>query len=216
MKPSRWTPPAVTVVGLVGLAVLSGCGSGQPAPFVLADGTFVGGSCGAFEWHPPEQGFMHVNVGTQVSYDTNPPASGDHYGVWVAWGSWQTPAPPEYWVHNLEHGGVVLLYKCASACPATVAALQAVIDALPADPICATEAPGVRTRTLLLPDPDLDVPVAAVAWTWIYEAQCVDPVSLSAFINAHYGMGREPYCYEGAYVPAPPPDAGTVHDAGRD
>jgi len=56
----------------------------------------------------------HVEEGTRVNYETNPPTSGNH---------WQQPAdarfyppesagdpPPERAVHNLEHGQIVIWY----------------------------------------------------------------------------------------------------------
>lgn len=59
----------------------------------------------------------HVTNTTKVTYDYCPPASGQHYNV-----SGQAPLPHQFyppsttlvpgnWIHNLEHGYVVLLYK---------------------------------------------------------------------------------------------------------
>ena len=39
--------------------------------------------------------------------------------------------------------------------------------------------------------------VAASAWGYIYRADCVDPVSLTAFINDHYAKGPENFCAGG-------------------
>ena len=59
----------------------------------------------------------HVATTTKVTYDYCPPASGQHYNV-----GGQAPLPHQFyppsttlvpgnWIHNLEHGYVVLLYK---------------------------------------------------------------------------------------------------------
>ncbi len=176
------------------LALLLACACGRsanPPPAPEPDG----GACpvGAVAQVSPCS-FQHVDAGTQVQYDSNPPACGDHYPIWAEWGVYNSPIPPEFFVHNEEHGGVVLLYNCPSGCPGVVSALTAVLEAQPADPICAGS--GVNARMLLTPDPSLDVPVAAAAWGWTWKEPdlCVDTASLQAFIDAHYGQGREPIC----------------------
>ena len=72
---------------------------------------------------------VHVAIGTHVEYDSNPPSSGPHYPVWAAFQTWPTVLQREYYVHDMEHGAVVLLYKCdhaaggaAGGCADTVAA----------------------------------------------------------------------------------------------
>lgn len=50
-------------------------------------------------------------------YDGKPPAGGPHSGCWGTWGVHSTPLPPERFVHNLEHGGIVLTYNCPDGCP---------------------------------------------------------------------------------------------------
>ncbi len=143
----------------------------------------------------------HVQVGTTVQYDSNPPAGGDHYPIWATWGVHADAVPAEYFVHNEEHGGVVLLYDCPSGCPDVVAALTRIVDSQPIDPLCEAQGGGVSSRMLLVPDPSLDVPVAAAAWGFTYEepAPCVDPGSIQAFIDAHYGNGPEQLCLQGGY-----------------
>jgi uncharacterized protein DUF3105 len=61
----------------------------------------------------------HVPVGSSIEYPYCPPTSGQHYAQPAA------PIParvyppneekaPQYWLHNLEHGYVVLAYRCPS------------------------------------------------------------------------------------------------------
>ena len=80
----------------------------------------------------PDQGNGHVQVGDKVTYPVCPPASGKHVNK-VGFGPLkpQVYGPddqslPNGWVHNLEHGGLVLLYSCdKGACDdAGIAALQ--------------------------------------------------------------------------------------------
>lgn len=64
--------------------------------------------------------FHVVNPGETIRYDYCPPASGEHYNIANV-----APMPvavyppaqeraPGYWVHNLEHGMTVVLYRCPS------------------------------------------------------------------------------------------------------
>jgi len=64
----------------------------------------------------PVEPANHISPGTQARYLTDPPTSGPHYSVRgeapLPWGFYARQYPPEDWVHNLEHGGVVILYNC--------------------------------------------------------------------------------------------------------
>ena len=87
-----------------------------------------------------------MSVGTTVDYGFCPPTSGNHYqssnrgpipaAVYPA----SAEQPPGGWVHNLEHGWVVLLYRCpggaigAEGCPtqAEMTQIQEWFDTAPA------------------------------------------------------------------------------------
>jgi uncharacterized protein DUF3105 len=146
---------------------------------------------------PPLMPAVHVPIPSDIQWDSNPPSSGPHYPIWAAFESYTTPVPRGYYVHDLEHGAIVLLYNCDDdgGCPDVVASLQAVSDAIPTDPLCAGE--GVRVRTVITPDPLIDVPVAAAAWGWTYTAACVDIPTLQQFALQHYGQGPETLCSPG-------------------
>ena len=61
---------------------------------------------------------LHVPDGTRVVDVSRPPTSGPHYGDWWrTYGLVDQALPAGVWLHNLEHGAVVLLYNCPSACP---------------------------------------------------------------------------------------------------
>jgi hypothetical protein len=148
---------------------------------------------------PPLLPAVHVPIGSDIQWDSNPPSSGPHYPIWAAYQAYTTPVPRGYYVHNEEHGAIVLLYNCAddAGCAQVAAALQSVSDAIPDDPLCAQAGEGIRVRTVITPDPLIDVPVAAAAWGWVYKAQCVDLPTLEAFALAHYGQGPEVLCGNG-------------------
>src|SRR5262245_39258753 len=93
------------------------------------------------------------------------------------------PVPRGYWVHNLEHGAIVLLYR-PDAPAALIDAVRAGYEAIPDDPECG------HKRALVTPDPLLDVPFAAVAWHYVMECGgIVDTQSVLDFTAAHRNHG---------------------------
>jgi hypothetical protein len=98
----------------------------------------------------PDQGNQHVSPGDKVTYPICPPASGKHINQPP-----RGPIPPKLygpndnavpngWVHNLEHGGLVVLYSCdKGACDdATQEQLRALVTGFPASAVCGL-APGI-------------------------------------------------------------------------
>jgi len=173
---------------------------------------------------PPLLDSPHVAIGTDVTYSSNPPSSGPHYPIWAAFQEFATPVDRRYYVHDLEHGAIVLLYNCAllpgadggegdggdeadategastpSSCEALVQSLRQLMNALPEDPLCDADA-GVHRRVVLTPDPLITVPVAAAAWGWTYRAQCFDRSTLDGFARDHYAHGTENFCTNGQTV----------------
>jgi len=156
------------------------------------------GPCNDVQADVTPPGGLHVPVGTDITWPTNPPSGGPHFPTWVRWNATYDPAVPRgHWVHNTEHGGVVLLYNCPAGCAAAVTGLEAIQDALPHDPLCAAP---IRARTLITADPLLPagVQIAASAWGAYYTADCFDEPSLRAFVDAHYAHGTEDTCAEGS------------------
>lgn len=56
-------------------------------------------------------GRNHVPDGTKVSYNSNPPTSGNHYAVPASARFYDKELPDEQLVHNLEHGHVWVSFK---------------------------------------------------------------------------------------------------------
>ncbi len=190
----------VALLGVVCVSLAS-CISAPFETFSPPDASFDAsaptGKCDAVEQEQAIEGFTHVDVCSYVEYFTKPPSSGDHYPIWAAYKTYTTAIPEGFFVHNLEHGAIVLTYNCPNGCAADVAAAQAMIDALPDDPDCAAQGSTVRRRTLMTPDPKLDVPFAASAWGWTLRAKCFDTDAFRAFALRHYNQGREDICSDG-------------------
>ena len=152
----------------------------------------------------------HITRCFPVVYSSNPPTSGPHYPNWAAFQTYTTPIPRGFTVHDLEHGAIVISYKCAGGCALELAALQAFIDARPADPACVAP---TKSRIVITPDPLLDAPFAAAAWGFALTSQCFDLPALGAFIDAHYAKAPEDFCFPGIDVTAA--DAGVPADCGE-
>lgn len=159
------------------------------------------GPCNAVVQQRAIEGFLHVPVCSAVTYLSNPPSSGNHYPIWAAFQTYDVVVSEGYWVHDLEHGAVVFSYDCPGGCDADVAAAQAFIDSLPDDPICDVDAGDPRVRMTMTPDPDVTTKFAASSWGWTLRADCFDPVAFGAFVQAHYGQGREVLCAQGTTQP---------------
>jgi hypothetical protein len=148
---------------------------------------------------------VHLAYCTEIAYSTNPPSSGDHWGTWAAFKEYASPIPREVYVHDMEHGAVVLLYRCASACPEVVEMLREVVAEATSDPKCVQQAGGHAARLIITPDPELDTTIGAAAWGATYTATCLDKTSLAAFVAEVYGKGPEDICAPGVDLEGPDP-----------
>lgn len=148
--------------------------------------------------HVPDEGHTHVEICTEVDYDSNPPSSGNHWPIWAEFRTHEVAVPREMLVHNLEHGAIVMRHRCDPECPEVVEAFEAAADDFGVDALCVSgEDSAERSRIVISPDPELDAPIGISAWRATYVATCIDPESIQAFIEEHYGNGRENVCKEG-------------------
>jgi len=148
--------------------------------------------CLSAEFAVANEGWMHVPESAGIVYANEPPASGNHYAVWATWGAHGELARG-YWIHNVEHQGIVLL-RSPDASDEVVAGLTAAFEAIPDDPDCG------HPRTVLATDVGLTTPVAVIAADVAMEGDCADQDAILAFVEAHrgpVGTGPENLCDEG-------------------
>lgn len=139
------------------------------------------------EWRSANTDHTHYRVGSEgAAAGWDPfPASGNHWGAWAPWNSvYDAPVKTGFVLHNLEHGGLVFSYKCASATesPACTQARDQLV--------ALAQSLGVP-RLVVTPDPSQPTMFAVRAWRWAYTADCLDERSAGAFARAHYRKGRE-------------------------
>jgi hypothetical protein len=173
-----------------------GCGGASSSPTAAPSGPTpspgppTSGPQGTVVTQVANEGWIHVAEGSVVRYTNNPPASGPHYPVWARFEEFTSVLPRGYWVHNLEHGAIVFLYRPDTPA-ASVEALRGVFRGLPPDSTCG------NVLALMTPDPELPKPIAAVAADWTLTADGVDAPTLQAFVTAHRNRAPEKVCAPG-------------------
>lgn len=131
----------------------------------------------------------HVDEGAPLSYTHRPPSSGMHYGTLPQpqeYRMYDTPLTPGRWVHMLEHGAVVVLYRpdlCNDAC---VQQLGKFYDSAPRSNLV-----GIRHLTVT-PYQDMDHAIAVVAWGYIDEMDQVDTDRIMSDFKAKVDASSAP------------------------
>lgn len=138
----------------------------------------------------PDEGSQHLPVGTTATYQANPPASGPHWSrVGVAPvepGFYEEPVRPEQWIHNLEHGYVVVLYDCGGPCgQERLDELRNLLAAAPPSEIFG------QVKLVIAPYAGLPFPIAAIAWDVVMHFDGYDEQGLLAFYGRHVDRGPE-------------------------
>ncbi|MGH2464381.1 MAG: DUF3105 domain-containing protein [Candidatus Limnocylindrales bacterium] len=208
---------AAIIVALVGAffffsvtASAYSCGTiTQPAP---AATPLPNGSPGPLGQAQPDMGNLHIAVGSNQHYAYCPPASGSHYNnigidgpIPAKYYGPDEGTRPEGWIHNLEHGAVVILYNCKmGACDdATLAALQAIPQNFPDSPICKVKAGNLAP--VIARFDDMPAPFAALVWDRLLYLNTLDVNEIKQFYATQGELyNPEPQCAR----PSPGPSAG--------
>jgi len=127
------------------------------------------------ETFPPFTGGAHVNG--PLDYPDKPPVGGHHNPCWARWGVYDKELASERWVHNLEHGGVVFLFRCDDGCASERAAMASIVNGNP--------------QAILTPYAALPTRFAVVAWGVRITSECFDSARFQRFYDEHVGRGPE-------------------------
>lgn len=173
---------AVAVIAVVGFGLLSG---GGPSVGSYTCEQLLQPQQGATAANPivtPNLGNTHVRTGSNTEYPVCPPASGPHYnerGVGpLAPGFYTAGAGfgPGSWVHNLEHGFVVVLFRCADGtCPSDdeLNEIRSFVLNGPSTP--SAVACGYQSKVLAARFDDMATPFALLAWDRVLLLDSFDP-----------------------------------------
>ncbi len=208
---------AVIIVAAVAFLFVSPAAGGYecstlmtPAPSAAA----APGASAPIGQPQPDMGREHVPVGSAVRYTYCPPASGNHYNQPP-----QGPIPPKFygpdettvpqgWVHNLEHGALVVLYSCKGGCPddATLAQLKAFADpsTFPPSPVCKFPA-GTNVAPIVTRFDDMTTKFAGLVWNRVLFQDTLDTNQLLAFYE-EWGERTNPELQ--CTAPSPSPSGG--------
>ena len=159
-----------------------------------------------------DMGREHVSLGSFVRYALCPPASGKHYnatgegpirpGVFGP----DDQATPQGWIHNLEHGGLVVLYRCASGdsgcSDADQTRFKDLYASFPNSPIC--NLPAGSVGPIVARFDQMDWPYAVLLWGQVLPMDSFDPqLILDFFTQQGERSNPEPLCAKPTDTPAP-------------
>jgi hypothetical protein len=198
------------------VAALSACGSGSADTVDNSSCQYGPNSAGPYSPNPPktngktdhaqvipEMPHEHVQPPTKVTYAHNPPTSGCHYNLGygqapIAAGAYPYTAsiPAEYWVHNLEHGYMAVLYRCPQGCEADFQAIRDWLKKQAPDPALAAlvkSQPTFKpyTKVIIVPWPSMTPKFAAVSWDYYDPMDRVDTTELQSFYDNHLDTAPE-------------------------
>jgi hypothetical protein len=139
-----------------------------------------------------DEGRNHVDPSTTTTYKFYPPASGPHYSAQgiapVPWQTIDTLQEGQY-IHNLEHGGIAILYDCPSGADCTTLknALENYVRNL-----APVEATYHEIKVVLTPySRGMQRKVALVAWDYIEFLDSYDQAEITRFYENHVDQGPE-------------------------
>ena len=136
-------------------------------------------------------GRLHiVDVGTKITYAYCPPASGSHYNVSgsgpiarLFYGPELGEQNPGGWVHDLEHGYVVVAYSCANGCPsqAELDAMKQAMDNAPESDNA--KACGEPNRMFVVRFDSMSTRFAYIAWDRVELTNTFDAQAATTFMQ---------------------------------
>ncbi|MDQ6885154.1 MAG: DUF3105 domain-containing protein [Candidatus Dormibacteraeota bacterium] len=140
----------------------------------------------------PDEGRNHIDPSTPGTYNVYPPTSGSHYNAQgIAPVTWQTITTLQegQYIHNLEHGGIVVLYNCPSGSDCTTLRNQLenyVKNLVPVEPQFN------QMKIVLSPySRGMQKKIALLAWDYIQFLDSYDVTAITTFYESHVDKGPE-------------------------
>jgi len=144
----------------------------------------------------PDEGRNHVDASTTPTYKFYPPASGPHYSAtgiapvpWKTIATSSSPLAEGQYIHNLEHGGMAILYNCPSGADCTTlqnALENYVMNLAPIEPTFG------EVKVVMTPySQGMQKKVALLAWDYIEFLDAYDQNAITQFYENHVDKGPE-------------------------
>jgi len=139
----------------------------------------------------PQLSRTHIQLGDpHEPYNSDPPTSGPHAAS-VEAGFYDEAPPDEQLVHNLEHGYVIIWYKCATPDDTECQTLKTQIK-----DVMARAKPmliGTDSKKLVaVPRPAMETLIALTSWGRIDKLTAFDEAEITDFINTFRNQAPEP------------------------
>ena len=136
------------------------------------------------------ESILHVDVGTPIEYNTDPPTSGEHYAEPLPAGFFEeTPAgydaeqPEAHIVHSMEHGYVIFWYNCeiisADECTDLKEDIQGVMNGFN------------FLEVIAFPWNSIDVPLVMTSWGQSQAFESFDDVAARTFVTFNQNKSPE-------------------------
>jgi hypothetical protein len=133
-----------------------------------------------------DEGATHVPDGSQLVHKHQPPSSGNHYATPLPAGTYPIAQPEGNWIHSLEHGYIVLVYRCSGAeCADLNSQAKTIMATLPKDPKFG------EVKFVATPYQAMTPKVALLAWAKEQDMDSMDQGLISAFYSQYVDHGRE-------------------------
>lgn len=140
-------------------------------------------------------GAKHEDIRTTISYGFCPPTSGNHFFV-----TGQAPLTRQFyppstslrpgnWIHNLEHGFVLILYR-GDPGQATLDDIKRVMDSVAPSAIAVSC--GLLNHVIAARFDDMNTPYALVAWNRALLLDAWDPVAAATFAQQWQDSPQHP------------------------
>lgn len=114
-----------------------------------------------------------------------PPVFGNHYDTPRPPGVYDSPVSEGNFIHDLEHGAVVILYNCPSGCADEVNQFRGLLTSLP------RSRDFNEVKLVVSPNSKIQHPIALLAWDYEQDLESYDVDAIRAFYQAHVDKGPE-------------------------
>jgi hypothetical protein len=135
------------------------------------------------------QGQEHIIRGQKhVAYNSDPASSGPHYsdqGAPAPWGAYPRELPEEVFIHNEEHGGVVITYNPKMLSADQISSLQKLFTTPYSDTSFSP------TKAIVMPRTQDSHAIEIASWTYTYNLDSYNADSLKGFYLQHVGQSPE-------------------------
>lgn len=139
----------------------------------------------------PIEGNNHLKEGEPVTYESNPPNSGEHYDAPMPAGFYdegsdetKLPYPEGYLIHSLEHGYIVFWYNCEVISETECSNLKSQVKEVISD--------FNEIKLIAFPWVSIDAPLVMTSWGRMLTFEEFDSDTASHFIKTNRLKAPEP------------------------